>query len=166
MAGLFRVDVTGVGAFINLMTDMAEIDIDLMVDQIAAVLLSRTRQRFRDQVDPDGSPWTPSAAAALRASGVATGTDRSPGGFLGGFTLFESGALFNSIQLFNPGTPGVRSIGTDVNYGLFHQLGFRNARTGRQEPARPFLGFGAEDVQVAAIIGQRIVEDAIKQGTT
>ncbi len=166
MAGLFRVDIRGVGAFIELMTDMAEIDIDLMVDQIAAVLLARTRTRFRDQVDPDGSPWTPSAAAALRASGVATGTDRSPGGFRGGFTHFASGALFNSIQRFSPGTPGVRAIGTDVNYGLFHQLGFRNARTGRQEPARPFLGFGQEDVQIAAAVGKRIVDDAINQGTT
>ncbi len=165
MAGLITVEVRGVEDFINLMTDLEDLDLDLMVDQIAAVLLARTRQRFRDQVTPDGAPWQPSEAAAKRLGGEATGTDRRPGGFLGGFTLFESGALFNSLQLFNPGAPGQRSIGTDINYGLFHQFGFRNARTGRQEPARPFLGFGAEDVSIAGTVALRLVEDAIKQHT-
>lgn len=166
MAGLVSVEIRGVDEFILLMRELEDFDLDLLVDQVSSVLLARTKTRFRDQQDPDGNPWQPSKAAALRQSGIATGTDRRPGGFLGGFTLFESGALFNSIQLFSPGTPGQRSIGTDVNYGLFHQLGFRNARTGTFVPARPFLGFGVEDVQVAETIGLKLVTDLINRFTT
>lgn len=100
------------------------------LDEVGAILLNRIRTRFLEQVDTDGVPWVPSKAAQRRASGS------------GGGTLFDTGALFNSIQLFNRG-PGTRAIATDVSYAPKHQFGLDG------NPRREFLGFSDEDVNTA-----------------
>lgn len=102
-----------------------------ILDEAGAVLLNRIRTRFLSQLDPDNQKWPISFAAILRAR-----TGR------GGGTLFDTGTLFHSIQLFADG-PNQRSIGTDVSYGVKHQLGLEGL------PQRKFLGFSEEDQFVA-----------------
>lgn len=97
-----------------------------MLDEMAAVLLARTRARYLAEEDPDGKKWKPSLASIIRA---ATGRD--------GGTLFDTGRLFHSIQLFAPNSYS-REIGTDVPYGKYHQNGYGDMH-------RPFLGISAED---------------------
>ncbi len=108
------------------------------LDIIGAILLDRTRKRFLDQVDPDGIPWEPSLAARGRAGA--------------GGTLFDTGSLFASIDLFRKG-PGQRTIAVSdgaVNrdtgesvaaYALIHQEGLEG------QPQRQFLGFGIDDAK-------------------
>lgn len=103
--------------------------IDDILDESSAVLFNRMRERFLQQVDPDGIPWIPSKAAQRRAK-----NDE------GGGTLFDSGNLFYSLQEFAEDANS-RAIGTDVPYGKFHQLGTIVL------PIRQFLGFGAPDVE-------------------
>ncbi|QZI85666.1 tail completion protein [Stenotrophomonas phage Summit] len=101
-----------------------------LVDEAAAILLSRIRRRYLDQTAPDGSKWIPSYAAQLRAK-----TGR------GGGTLYDTGRLFNSIQLYAD-TDTSRLIGTDVPYGKIHNEGIGKA------PKRQFLGANEEDTDL------------------
>jgi phage gpG-like protein len=101
-----------------------------VLDEGAGVLFNRTRTRFLEAIDPDGVAWPVSGAAQERESRGR-----------GGATLYDTGKLFESLQLYPGEQPGEREIGTDVPYGIFHQYG-----TGRL-PIRMFLGFGEEDRQ-------------------
>lgn len=115
---------------------LAALDVTEILDESEALLLNRVRARFLQQVDPDSHPWPPSQRVIK----------------FGGSTLFLSGTLFHSIQAFERG-PDFRTIGTDVDYGLYHQTG------GVHLPQRMFLGFSAEDVSlVEARILQRVQE--------
>ena len=108
-----------------------------ILDESAAVLLNRIRDRFLDETDPDGNRWIPSRASMMRS---------------GGGTLFDTGRLFHSIQLYADGEDS-RAIGTDVPYGVFHQFG--TARL----PKRQFLGFNDEDATVVEqLIIKRVLE--------
>ncbi|ATS92347.1 tail protein [Stenotrophomonas phage vB_SmaS_DLP_5] len=98
-----------------------------LVDEAAAILLSRIRRRYLDQTAPDGTKWVPSYAAQLRAKSGR-----------GGGTLYDTGRLFNSIQLYAD-TDTSRLIGTDVPYGKIHNDGIGVIR-------RQFLGANEEDM--------------------
>lgn len=112
-----------------------------ILDEAAASLLARTRQRFLAQTDPDGIPWTPSIAALLRAKRGR-----------GGGTLFDTGRLFHSIQLYATGENS-REIGSDVPYGVHHQFGTDHM------VKREFLGISEDDTDVmVAIVSKRILE--------
>src|SRR6266566_9423667 len=84
---------------------------DRVAEEAGAVLLNRIRTRFLHQQDPDGATWPPSHAAIHRAE---IGKD--------GGTLYDTGNLFRSIQLYKEGT-GEIGIGTDIPYGIIHQEG-------------------------------------------
>jgi len=112
-----------------------------LLDESSAVLLNHIRDRFLRGIDPDGTEWPVSKAAMSRA---ASGR--------GGGTLYDTGKLFHSIQLFQHGE-NERGIGTDVPYGIKHNLGLEGM------PRRTFLGFSGEDVQtVQEIIERRVME--------
>lgn len=70
----------------------------------------------------------------------------------GGTTLVETGRLRNSIQIAVDDE--LANIGTNVEYGKYHQNGTRNL------PQRAFLGI--EDESVEAVIDriERMIEDA------
>ena len=99
-------------------------------EEALALLLNRTRQRFLDQVAPDGTHWEPSYAAFLRSFNGR-----------GGGTLFDTGTLFHSIQLYSI-SPTEGAIGTDVAYAKYHQFG-------EGDMHREFLGFSEEDENLA-----------------
>ncbi len=114
-------------AHIELITRAEQFDIERALDGAGAILLNRIRTRFLDQEDSDGVQWPVSEAALHRRT---IGQD--------GGTLFDTGTLFNSIQLFREG-PGIRGIGTDVFYSLVHQEG------SGVNLKREFLSFSDED---------------------
>lgn len=80
------------------------------LDQSAAAILSHLRTGFLAETDPHGTPWIPSKAGLERKS---RGT---------GQTLFKTGRLFRSLQLYVDGDLE-RRIGTDVPYALELQRG-------------------------------------------
>ena len=121
-------EVTGILNFkARLKEIQSRLDPESLLDEVSAILLDRTRKRFLQAVDPEGVPWQISQASLRRSAGK---------------TLYKSGRLFRSIRVYNK-SPGVRSIGADVGYGEKHQLGLEGL------PKRVFLGFSAEDEQVA-----------------
>lgn len=117
------------------------LDVERVLDEATAVLLNRIRTRFLAQEDPDGTPWVESQAAR----------DRRESGRDGG-TLFDTGTLFHSIQGFS-NSPGVRGIGTDVEYADIHQFGF----DGNEE--RIILGFSDDDVDIVT----RLITDRLSR---
>lgn len=124
------------------------LDIPGLLDELGAAMLARTRARFLQQVDPDGVPWIPSLSAIRRAL---HGN--------GGGTLYDTGTLFHSIQLFLV-DPNTRGIGTDVPYAIKHQEGQDgNVR-------RVFLGFGDSDTAAAHQITNDRIARILDKGTS
>jgi phage gpG-like protein len=80
------------------------------LDEAAASILANLKAGFLAERNPEGDPWIPSRAGIARKERGGTGT------------LFNTGRLFHSIQLYKTG-PGERVIGTDVPYAVKHQLG-------------------------------------------
>lgn len=105
------------------------LDADEILDELQSTLLNRIRTRFLAEQSTDGSKWEPSLAGLKRRAAGGTGT------------LFKTGTLFRSIQAYRVGD-GIRGIGTDVPYGVYHQNGEGQVR-------REFLGFSADDIQLA-----------------
>jgi phage gpG-like protein len=114
------------------------------VTESTALMLNRIRARFLEQVAPDGSHWEPSYAAF----------ERSFNG-RGGGTLFDTGTLFHSIQLYSV-SPLEGAIGTDVPYAGMHNSG------GGYLPKREFLGFSDEDESLALSVFMRKIEKAFQ----
>ena len=114
-----------------------------LLDESAAILLNRTRTRFLQEKDPDDVHWIPSIAGLLRK-----------GSRRGGGTLFDTGTLFHSIQLYKD-SDDTRSIGSDVPYGLTHQLGLRNL------PRRQFLGISDDDTKIMVLHIRSRIEAAL-----
>lgn len=116
----------------------ATLEPELYLDQGAALLLNNIRARFLQNVDPDGEPWKPSKAAIKR----------------GGMTLFDTGRLFRSLQLYAD-EPNSRAIGTDVPYAHYHNFG-----VGGQE-RRTFMGFSDDDSKVVTRLIIKRIKDAL-----
>lgn len=113
------------------------------ISEGAALLLNRIRTRFLAHQDADGFTWLPSQAAL----------DRQKSG-RGGGTLFDTGTLFHSIQLYSISALEMQ-IGTDVPYGIFHQYGTAHL------PVRQFLGFNQEDADLMNHVMIRRIEELL-----
>ena len=142
------VSVQGQSGLVRAIEGLAEaLDPVQILDEGAAVIYNRMRSRFLIETDPLGSKWPQSQAAIRRAK-----TGR------GGGTLFDTGKLFRSIQLYADG-PASRAIGTNVTspkgfpYPFVHQYGSAIF------PQRQFLGFADEDLEMMQrVIARRIVQ--------
>lgn len=119
------------------------IDPTAILDEAAALILNRMRRNFLTQTAPDGTKWPESAAARRRAE-----TGR------GGGTLFDTGQLFRSIQLFSIG-PNERSIATDVEYAPIHNYGTAKMI------ARVFMGFSEADAALAQGVALKKIKEAL-----
>jgi phage gpG-like protein len=120
--------------------DFEEIGHEAVTDS-SAVLLNRIRTNFLATRDPLGRQWEPSYAAFRRSFGIGANGQKLKRG-AGGKTLFDTGNLFHSIQLYSV-SPLEMGIATDVEYGIYLQEGTKYM------PAREFLGFGEEDFDIA-----------------
>lgn len=122
-----------------------------ILDEGAAVIYNRMRTRFLAETDPLGVKWPVSRAALRRAR-----TGR------GGGTLFDTGKLFRSIQLYAESAT-TRAIGTNVTspsgfpYAEKHQFGIGF-------PQRQFLGFADEDLEMMSQVIIRRAVQGLRQG--
>jgi phage virion morphogenesis protein len=138
---MLRITVQGQAGLERTLNDLSKaLVVRDILDEASAVLLGRIRQRFLDETDPDGVAWIPSRASRLRA---------------GGGTLFDTGRLFHSIQLFSVDEES-RAIGTNVPYAPFHQFGTRTL------PRRQFLGFSDEDATIVEGLIIKRVQEALE----
>lgn len=151
---LLTVTVTGQPALEKSIAGLADaLDPVKILDEGAAVIYNRLRARFLIQQAPDGSTWPVSQAALRRARSGR-----------GGGTLFDTGKLFRSIQLYAE-SQHTRAIGTNVtspqgfSYAEKHQFGIGF-------PARVFLGFANEDLDLMARVIIRRIAQGLKAGQT
>jgi len=87
-----------------------------------------TRERFRDQVAPDGNRWKPSIRVQIS----------------GGKTLTKDGHLGDSVS--NKSNATVAEWGVNRIYAAIHQFGGNTGRKLRTKiVARPYLGVNAAD---------------------
>jgi len=121
------------------------VDIEAVLDEASAFLVSRILTRFLSETDPSGVPWIPSKAGMARRLNGGTGT------------LFDTGKLFRSIQVYKD-SEGSRRIGTDVEYGPRLQLGGGPFNL----PPRVFLGFSKDDESMVKQIVELRVTEAMK----
>lgn len=143
---MIQVEVLGSEIVVKFLEGVVPVlDTSALLDEAAAMLLNRIKTRFLAQVSPDGVPWVPSMAARMRER-----TGR------GGGTLYDTGNLFRSIQLFGNG-PSMRGIGTDVSYGANHQFGLNGMLR------REFMGFSKEDTTVVSGIVREKVRLALEK---
>ena len=119
------------------------LDFREILDQSAAILLNDIRTRFLQKIDSGGVPWLPSQAAQNREKAGK-----------GGGTLYDTGNLFHSLQVFAIGDDS-RGLGTDVRYGAFHNYGTVTL------PKREFLAFGDGDIQTVQEFLQKRISEAI-----
>lgn len=142
---MIKVDLGGLNDVQNSLNSLEKaLDTTAILDEAGALLFARTRQRFLKQVEPDGTPWVESYGAKHR---------RAIG--RGGGTLYDTGHLFRSIQLYTVGG-NTRAIGTNVPYAIDHQYGIGLVR-------RKFLGFSDEDLSlVTKLIVARIDREFAK----
>jgi phage gpG-like protein len=132
-----------------------------LVTEIAAALLARIRRRFLAEENPDGVKWEPSKRGQIRRAGgktyrVVNGVRK---GYTGTGTLFETGALFQSLQLGRANN-GEINIGTDVPYARDLQEGEGFL------PERIFLGFGRDDLKFAENRISFSIEQALRRITS
>lgn len=146
MDSLLQFTVRGQTQLEQLLYDLTHIDTQRILDEGASILFHRTLTRFLQETDPTGTKWEPSKAAIWRSTHGK-----------GGGTLFDTGRLFRSIQLYADSTDS-RAIGTNVvspkgvPYARKHQFGIGIER-------RQFLGFGPEDVQTMSdLVMRRVLE--------
>jgi len=129
---------------LDLMTDSQRTK-QTITDAVGASTLDRIRKHFLDEQDPEGKPWIPSTFGLRRKESGE-----------GGGTLFDTGALFHSIQ-FARKTDTVGEIATDVPYAAKHHFGEGG------EIERPFMGVTRDDADTASIIAAAILERIAKK---
>jgi len=105
-------------------------DLTPLMDDIGAMLVASTQDRFEKGVDPEGKTWKVSGRVA-KAQGNAQ-------------TLVDSGLLLSSVH--HEPHPDSVEVGTNMIYAAIHQNGGQAGR-GRAVtiPARPFLGLSTDD---------------------
>lgn len=117
----------------------AHLDFSPVMSDIAALMLDQARLRFEDGEGPDGISWLPSARAIEQ----------------GGKTLIDTGALRDSLMSDHDSVSAI--VGTNLVYAGLHQRGgpyrgrqsatSQNLPKPRRMPARPFLGFGEQELE-------------------
>lgn len=119
-------------------------------EEIGAMLLTSTQQRFEAQRDPSGVPWKPLAQATqeqwVRQGRRLKSGKRGGGGLKrgGGSILRRKGLLYASLTYLAEARRV--TVGTNKVYAAIHQLGGQAGRGGKVRiPARPYLGINAAD---------------------
>jgi phage gpG-like protein len=139
------IDISGFSQLANSMLDGAlNSAAQAAVEDSGALLFNRIRTNFLDQKAPDGTFWEPSFAAFQRSFNGR-----------GGGTLFDTGTLYHSIQLYSV-SPYERSIGTNVPYGRFHNEGTAIL------PKREFLGWAKQDEELALKVFIKRISEAFQ----
>ena len=134
---MLRVQVRGVETARRIFDRLEEaLDPEQIAEDSARIILRNTRDRFQDEIDPDGQPWIPSRRVRLR----------------GGKTLLDTGRMFSGLELVQSGLAEY-TVTTDAPYATFHQTGTRFM------PKRQFLGVSQQD---ETDITQSIVDKIVR----
>ena len=137
---------------------MAGTDMTPLMRDIGEHLLNTTRQRFRDQEDPEGQDWKPLSAVTLARK---TKNQNK--------ILTQEGDLRGSIN-YRAARDHVK-IGSSRIYANTHQFGAAKGVFGKTKrgapipwgdiPARPYLGVSSED---RAAIGDIVNDYLVSRG--
>lgn len=116
-------------------------DLRPAMEEIGAMLLASSQQRFQEERGPDGAPWAP-LAESTREKRVGGRRSRQRGS---ANILRVKGLLAGSLT-YLAGSRDVQ-VGTNKRYAALHQLGGTPgmAPGPAAVPARPFLGVSADD---------------------
>lgn len=122
-------------------TISAALNLPVLTESVASLLLARTLRRFDQQVDPDGRPWEPHAESTKRQRGSNATILNRTGAMRGAITRIRGNAAGTVYAITGAGA----RIGIDdprqVPKGTYHQYGTRHI------PQRRFLGIGRLDVK-------------------
>lgn len=149
MNSLLRIKITGQAELIRKAHQLETLDTRAILDQGAALMFNRMRTRFLQEISPTGEKWPRSRAAEYREKKGR-----------GGGTLFESGKLWRSLQIYADSDTS-RAIGTNATsstgfpYPVVHQKGLGGF------PRREFLGFGDEDFTLMSEFIVRKLKEAL-----
>ena len=126
---MFEIDVTAsaVRATGNLVGRLQNFNGPL--GETGALLENKAKNRFTTQKDPGGKPWAPLKPATIREKkkqGKST-------------SILSRDKLLAASIAFNVSGNEVR-VKPSEEYGIFHQTGSKKGL-----PARPFMGFEADD---------------------
>lgn len=116
-----------------------------MIEEIANLLLKRTRERFAKEIDPNYRPWADLAES--------TKLRRKNAGYEGQQKLVRKGTMRDAIQIIRGGTLGTTflSTGGGLRIGITDPDITKYARVQNQGnhhiTARRFLGIGRLDVK-------------------
>lgn len=127
---------------------------DLPMEEIGATLVLSTRQRFFDEVGPDGARWEP-LKPRTQTRRVSKLRRRGPK-----HILRQRRTLFNSITFL--AAPDEVAVGTGDFRAPIHQLGgtAEMAPGPAGIPARPFLGLStADEDDVSELILRHLAEE-------
>lgn len=117
-------------------------DLSPALQDIGEYLQLSHDDRFRDQVDPDGTPWAPLSPRYRRRK--RRNADK---------ILVLDGFLRDLLRYQEDGQ--TLEFGTDRPYGATHQFGDPD----RNIPARPFLGISDDDeIEILAILRDHLAE--------
>ena len=140
-------------------------DMSELMEALGGAMADATVERFELEVSPGGSPWLPSRRVQT----------------FGGQTLNDHGHLklsFTTPEAWHAGPKAVE-WGTNIEYAAIHQFGgtisakdggllFFTGADGQLRsvpsvtiPARPFLGFSADDERRAVEIVADFIEQAV-----
>ena len=139
----------------------ANLALPAMVDEIGALLLRRTQDRFNKEVDPDGVKWVRLAPTTIET--------KLRLGYGGKTKLKRTEALYKSIKLIRGSVAGTifTNTGAGVRIGIDDPqqvvVGRVQNNGNRNIPARRFLGVGALDVKSVDSFLRRKAEKALAQ---
>ena len=134
-------------------------DLRPVMEDVGEYLLRTTRERFRDQEDPDGAPWAPLSPAYRARKRRKQNMVLTLDGYLGGGLTYRADS--DSVVV---GSPSI--------YAGTHQFGAKKGAFGATSrgspipwgdiPARPFLGLSSADESEVVDIILNHLRDAVR----
>ena len=153
-----EVDDARVGATLDRLKE-AGADLRPVMEDVGEYLLRTTRERFRDQEDPDGSPWAPLSPGYQARKPRNRNKVLTLNGYLGGGLVYRADS--DSVVV---GSPSI--------YAGTHQFGAAKGAFGSTSrgspipwgdiPARPIFGLSSEDEREVVDIIFDHLRDAIR----
>lgn len=160
-----QVDDRQINAALDRLIAVGQSPREVMRD-IATYGENSTRDRFKQQAGPDGTPWKPLKGGFfksipkkhLRKDGKLRSTQKAFDFIQGRKILIKSNRLINSI-VPNSGN-NFAEWGSNVIYAAIHQAGGKAGRGHTVEiPARPYLGINADDeANIVDIVNQHLAD--------
>jgi phage virion morphogenesis protein len=117
-------------------------DLTPAMKAVGEYMLVRTRERFDDEVDPDGRRWQALAPSTVESKQRRKTKPGKRAKVRAGATdILKESFLLRDTIAYNADSTSVR-VGTPQEYGVFHQSDEPRSKI----PQRKFLGVNAEDL--------------------